>query len=205
MFILSFLESSPKEVNPEKQGQGKQLSLATLAAATRGEEASFKLVCEQYVPLFRKIWRTFSIDGLEYEDWFQECCVITIKVLNLCQNQQWQHFGWALKRSCLRRAYDLFRERKAVKRIPVAYVTLLDDLTEVVLINEDYSDVEKIIEFHEGMKLFLESCSIFERKIFAGIQSGQTVAELAHRYECKPSSVRSAHARCRKKLKKILK
>lgn len=205
MFILSFIGSSPREVNPEEQGQGKQLSLATFASATRGEEASFKLVCEQYVPLFKKIWRSCSIDGLDYEDWFQECCVITIKVLNLCQNDQWRHFGWALKRSCIRRAYDLFRERKAVKRIPKDYVKPMDDLTEVILINKDHPSVEEIIDIRDGLKLFLDSCSAFERKVFAGIQCGQTVAELAHRYECKPSSVRSAHSRCRKKLKRILK
>lgn len=200
---LSFL-SSKREEQGDRYRKKNPLILSTFAAATNGEEASFRLICKRYTPLFKRLWRSCSVENLDYDDWYQECCLITVKVLKLCQNDQWRHFGWALKRSCIRRAYDLYRERGAVKRIPKDSLEPMDDLTDLVLISNNNPSVEEIIDTKEGMKLFWDSCSPFERKIFAGIQCGQTVNELAHRYECRPSSIRSAHSRCHKKLKNIL-
>lgn len=193
MFVLTLPVSKDSRLDP-----------VVVSAAAKGEPSSFQLIFNKYLPLIKHVWRAFRVEGLEYEDWCQESCLIISKVLCRYQEDSDCKFGALLKLSLIRRANDLYRERVSLKRIPQEALVPLEDITEILLINHPDSYVEGLIESKQGFQAFWSSCSPFERKVFAGLHCGQSMEELAHRFGCKPKTVRNAMYRCHHKMKVML-
>lgn len=173
-------------------------------AAALGEPTSFQLIYNTYLPLIKHVWCAFRIDGLEYEDWCQESRIVILKVLDHYHEHEQYKFGALLKLSLLRRANDLHRQRDSLKRIPQDALVSTEDITELLMLNSGDDDVEQIVESRMGFRNFWSSCSVFERRVFAGIHCGQTVDDLAHRFGCRPKAVQNAMCRCKKKMIKVL-
>lgn len=178
--------------------------LQTLAAAAAGDGQSFTKVCSQYLPMIKKIWRSCPVEGLEFDDWYQESQLVILRTLKTYRSDGGAQFSWFLKESLVNRAVDLYRQRKAQKRIPSTEMESIDDLAEAVVMTNSEPLMDDLIDIKNGLADFWEQSSRFERQVMSGIQAGQSVAELARRYGCRQSKIQSAKSRCRKKLINIL-
>lgn len=162
-------------------------------------------IFQRYRPLIIKLWRRYYVAGLEFADWEQEARVVIVRVLKVYQgSKDGEQFSGFLKQSLVNRILDLYRARKAHKRIPAGEIGALTPEAEEMLQDQPWRQPEELVHGRFCLRQLIAACSPFERQVLLSFNQGYSIDEVAERLQCTKRQVQSAMGRSRRKMMEII-
>ncbi len=180
----------------------ERTELALIAKATRGNNETLAQLSDRYQPLVRKLWLSFSIAGLDRQDWQQEAFLVLSRAVQSYKKDQKTRFCWYYRQLLTNRLRDLYRQTRAEKRIPAQLIQDLDAENDITMIQDPVLSPEQIVMWRVSYQEFLAQCSKNEREAFLLESKGLALEEIAQTMGCSPGRVKNALHRARAKLKR---
>ena len=163
------------------------------------DDAAFSLLVRRYTPMMNNIIRTFSIDGVSFDELFSEACVVLHRAALSYDLSREEHITFGLyARICVyRRICDVARENACAAPILDVDVDLLPSGSNV---EERLLSREKMAQYLATARRLL---SEYEHRVFLLYIEGYSTSDIAEKLSRDVKSVENAKTRMFRHLREM--